>query len=264
MTSRTVDLRGRAESAGPDSLLAAVRVPSDDCVRCPRPGPVHDHVGHLHDEVAVALRPALAAAARSRGVDAPQDEELGDLAERDPNQAPPPDPTAARRRVAEATADVDALRERADRLGGRVEARRALDADTDAVERQYRTVARELAAAETERVAAEQALSREQAAVSRARDDRQASLVAADRRRNLERTARDYLVATVADAFERALRVVPGGVPATPDEYDGPPLPAALAVARVARIRAPLVVEAASFARPSRAAACLDAPVLLV
>lgn len=231
---RTVDLRGRAESADPDDLLAAIRDPNDDRVRCPQPDPVH--VGHLHGGVTVNLRSALAAAARSRGVDAPQDEELGDLPELDTNQASPPDPAAARRRVA----------------------------DTDAVERQYRAVARELAAAETERVAAEQALDRERTAVSRARDDRQAALVAADRRRNLERAARDHLVATVADAFERALRVVPGGIPATPDEYDGPALPAALAVARVARIRAPLVVESASFARPSRVATYLDAPVLLV
>lgn len=264
---RALSLRGTDADADADAetVLAAVRDPDDGRARCRSPGPAHEHVGHLHEGMALDLPSALAAAARSRGHVAPQDEELASL---DPETAErPPDPADARRRLAEAEADVTALRERTERLGGHVEARRKLGAPVDDAERQHRAAARELADAETERVAAEQVLDHERAAARRARDARQDALRVADRRRNLERAARDHLVERVADAFERALRAVPGsagGVVTHPEAYDGPTLPAAFAVARLARIRAPLVVEAGPFERPARAAACLDAPVLLI
>lgn len=260
---RALCLRGRGTGLDAETLFDAVRDPDDERIRCCTPGPVHDHVGHLHAGMALDLSAALAAAARSRGFAAPQDEELATL---DPVPAErPPDPVAARRRLADAEADVTALRERTERLGGRVEARRDLGAPVADAERRLQVATRELAAAETERIAAEQVLERERAATGRARDARQAALRAADRRRNLERGAREHLLGRVADAFERALRSVPGGEAVARHDADaGPTLPAALAVARIAHVRAPLVVEAESFERPAHAAACLGAPVLLL
>ncbi|MEF8774315.1 MAG: hypothetical protein V5A37_06320, partial [Halobacteriales archaeon] len=54
-----------------------------------------------------------------------------------------------------------------------------------------------------------------------------------------------------------------GRVPGAPATFEGDPVTAALAVARLADYRAPFVVEADRFATPAAATRILDGPVIL-
>jgi hypothetical protein len=66
-TGRAVDLDGATD---PTAVVHAVRGEAVDApvtVDCPRPGPVHDRLGHVRPGMAVDVRGGLAAAARSLG-----------------------------------------------------------------------------------------------------------------------------------------------------------------------------------------------------
>lgn len=256
------DLRDRGLDA--DAVLAAIRALDDQRVACPPPGPAHDHVGHVHPDAELSLRRALAAAARSRGDVAPQDEELATARERLAELAadPPPDLAAARRRVATAGADEDELRERVARLGGRLQERREAGKPTAELEREYRDAARALAEVETERVAAEQALARARRAARAARDARERRLRLQDRLDNLASAAREHLARGRYDEFRAAVERAPGSADPGhgPDEFAGETATAALAVARVASLSAPVVVEGLGAA----AARAVDGPALVL
>lgn len=256
--------------ADPDRLLAAVRSPDDPLVACRSPGPLHRHVGHVHPERSLRVSAAVAAAARSLGARAPQDAEVAAVeAELRGIESAAPDLADARRRLAAAGADRDALRERVARLGGRLSALREADADPEAiaaVESDLDEANRRLAEAETERVAAEQTLARVRAAARATRDERERRLELEDRAGNLRRAARRHLVEAHYERFAAATAAVPGDAdPGTaPDEYRGPSTTAALALVRMGRVRAPVVLDVDCFPSASAARARLDAPVIRV
>lgn len=264
-TGPAIDLR--AVDVDGATVAAAIRDPDDDRVESPAPGPVHERVGHVHADVSVPLRAALAAAARSRGRSAPQDDAIAAaeaaIADADPVET---DLTAARRRLATAEADEDALRERVARLRGRIEARRAVGEATEAVENEREEALRELSTAETERLAAEQALAAARERAREARDERERRLRLADRADNLRRAARERLAGELYPAFADAVERVPGEAsPGTePAAFAGSEATAALAVVRVARVAAPVVVGGEQFGSAAAARERLDAPVVLV
>ncbi|MEZ3165940.1 hypothetical protein ABNG02_01200 [Halorubrum ejinorense] len=187
------------------------------------------------------LRRQLAAAARSRGRTASVAAEIveieAELADIDVKSV---DLTAARRRVAEATGETERLKERVATLRGDARARRAVDADEEAALDELESAAAELSAAQTEAIAAEQALERARAEAARARDERRRRLRLRDRLRNRRRDARRELAASVYPEFREALAVVPGGDPDAagddPGAYDGDPIAASLAAVRVAAL----------------------------
>jgi len=235
--------------AGPDGLAIA----------CPSPGPVHERVGVIRPGIDVSRRAALAAAARSRGRTAPQDGELARVRERlDALDPPPVELADARRRVADAAGSEVAARERVATLQGRVRALRETDGDPSDAEAELSDATRRLADLETERIAAEQALARARERARAARDERRERLRLRDRADNLRRSARERLADALRPAFEDAR----GAVPGDPD----PPVGAALAVARVADVAAPIVLDGdvAGFETASAAATWLDAPVIRV
>ncbi|MGB9964560.1 hypothetical protein [Halobacterium hubeiense] len=259
---RAVDLRDAA--VGADAVLAAVRDPDDDRVACARPQPVHERVGFLHRELSVAPLAAVAAAARTRGATTEYDDELraveADLAA---VEAPDVDLAAARERVAETASDVDRLRERVARASGRVEARREAGVDASDAEADLREATRELAARETDHHAATEELAAARERAREARDAHERRRELADRRDNLRRAARRALADAYADSFQRAVDALPvPGKPAHPRAFVGPDWAVGAAAARLARPGAPLVVGC-GFADASRAAAALDAPVVL-
>ena len=88
--------------------------------------------------------------------------------------------------------------------------------------------------AETERIAAEQALARARDRVAENRERRRERLRLEDRAANLRRDAREHLAGIVREAFEEARADVPAGVEAS--------VSTALAVVRVAELDAPVVV----------------------
>ena len=242
-----------------DAEAASERVEID----APNPGPVHEYVGCLVAGMALSVRPALAAAARSRGLTAPQDERIADLRERLADIDPDPMSTRAERRaVAEAGEDVDRLRERVAELRGRVRAREAEGLDAESARADLSAAVQRLSEVETERVAARERLDRAMATAREARDARDRRMRLEDRLANRERAARAHLSEQVRDEYETALAAVPGcGGPVDPlDPSD--PVAAALAVARVADLTAPVVLACDRFATPARAADWLDAPVL--
>ncbi|AZH23863.1 DUF7856 family protein [Haloplanus aerogenes] len=236
-------------------------------IDCPPPSDPHDHVARL-PPMTFDRRAALATAARALGHTSPAESQLEatrtELADLSP---PSVDVAAARRRVAETGAAEDRLRERVAELRGRLQARRETGADTTAVEAQLDEAVSQLSAAETERIAAEQALDRAEEAARAARDRRDRRLELEDRVANLEREVRRDLASAVWERFRAALRAVPGDgtVGPSPGAYDGDPVTAALAVARLAPLDAPVVVDGVERLDGAEAAAStLDAPVIYI
>lgn len=251
--------------AGRDLVWAIRGEDAPPRVDCPAPGPVHDHVALL-PPASFDRRGALATTARALGHESPAREALEDArAELAALSSPTVDVRAARRRVAEAGSEEERLRERVAELRGRLRARRETGADTTAVEAQLDEATRRLSEAETERIAAEQALDRAEQAAREARDRRERRLELEDRVANREREVRRDLTAAVWDRFRSAVGAVPGEatVGASPGEFDGDQVTAALAVARLAPLDAPVVVDDLDRVSGADAAATLlDAPVI--
>jgi len=263
---RAVDLT--EENVSASDVVRAIRGAETGVrVDCPPPGDTHEHVARVPPET-FDRRAALAAAARALGHTAPSQSTLDttrvELAELSP---PAVDVATARRRVAETGAAEDRLRERVAELRGRLQARRTTGADTTAVEAQLDEAASRLSEAETERIAAEQALERAETEARAARDHRERRFELEDRVANLERETRRELATAVWDRFRSALWAVPGDatVGASPGTYAGDGVTAALAVARIAPLDAPVVVDGCDrFDGVESAASALDAPVIYI
>lgn len=255
---RVIDLRARDL----DGRAVATAIRGDrvgPLVDCSEPGRLHDYGGWIHPEMGFRTRTALAAAARTRGHETDHDEEIerlrAELSALDPS---PPSLTTPAETVPEGA--VAAARERTATLRGRLQARQAVEADTEDVRAAFRSAARELSERETQRTAASQSRvqRREEAREYRAQTAERSRL--ADALANRERDARRTLVETVRAEFDRAVAAAPGPTP--DDPFDASPVTAALAVWRLADSPAPVVVEVDRFTSPSAAADWLECPVV--
>lgn len=265
LVGQAIDL----EDAGVDAvrLLEAIRDPGDPLLTAAQLGPLHEHVGYVHDGMAMDRRSAVVAASRSRGLVPPQQGEISTLEDRIAAVSPGrPDLREARHRVAETGQSVAALREQVARLSGRVEAIRETGGDPSQSVAALQDATRSLSEAETDAIAAEQALATAEATARTARDTRATRLSLVDRRENLRRQARTWLVDQIEPSLVRAIAGLP--IPelqeASPLDYRGSDVQFALALARVGNVAAPLVLETHPFETAVRARAALDAPVLLV
>jgi hypothetical protein len=253
----------------PPAVFEGLRGEGAVRVDAPEPRRVHERVGVVAPGRSVSLRPALAAAARSRGCAAPQDDDIAAVRERLAGlSVPDVDAAAAREAVAAAGDDEDQLRERVAALQGAVNARRESGADVAAAEADLEAAVDDLLAAESERIAAEQRLAAVRERAREAREVRERRLRLEDRLGNLERAARTALATEIYDEFARAVAATPGGAEASvgeePGSFEGDPVTAALGVYRVADVDAPVVVAADRFPDAAAAAGWLDAPVLRV
>lgn len=255
---RVVDVRTRRVEGG--AIAASVR--GQRClpvVACPSPPAVYAYAGHVHLSMGLRTRTALAAAARSQGHETPQDDAIADRRAQlaDLNRSAPdlPDPVDP---VPEST--IDGLQETVATHRGRLTARRDVGADPEAARADLRDAATQLSEQQTRRTAAQETreLRRERARAYRDTLETQRRL--SDELANLQRTARATLVDRLARAFARAVEAVPGSTPSDP--FDASPVTAALAVLRLARTPAPVVLETGRFESPSAAADFLDAPVV--
>ncbi|MFB6070336.1 MAG: hypothetical protein ABEJ76_04870 [Halanaeroarchaeum sp.] len=265
MRGRAIDLRERR--VDPAALAAAIGTGEGTVVTTPPPTPMHDYVGHLAPGRHVPLRPALAAAARSRGRRSPHADALAAIDARlEDLRADTVDLAPYRRRAAEAGSDVEALRERVATLRGRIEARRDAGRSTGEAEAALREAAATLSEVETDRLAARQALAAAEREARSARDARDRRLRLVDRRDNLERRARRWLAAREYPRFARALAALPMAADAgsEPADFGGSGFQAGLAVARIAALRAPVVLVDGPFETATEARAALDAAVVLV
>jgi len=259
---RVVDLRCQpvAGETVAGAILGAWPLPA---VEAPTAGPLYDYCGHVHPAMGVRTKTALAAAARSRGHETPHDDAIAELrAELADLDGPEPTLPQAREPVDDGT--IAELREAAAAARGRLEAWEAMDAATDDVEERVREATRRLAERETERAAAQQSRRQRRDSAREYRDRRARRRRLADRLANRRRDARRLLVDRVADEFATALEAVPGSASGDRpgDPFDATPVPAALALLRLASTDAPVVVETDRFASPAAAADWLSAPVV--
>ncbi|RLM56589.1 hypothetical protein DVK02_08810 [Halobellus sp. Atlit-31R] len=280
-----VDFRDDSSAPTRDALRRAIRsgcptVADAPAVYGPPPQSVHTHVGCLTAATSVTRRPALAAAAAARGIETPHDDALRE-ARRTLRGSTPGDVDAAklrtaRRQAAEAGAERERLRERVATIRGRVNALRDTDADVrdadalDDAEASLSEATRRLSEVSTERVAATQRLRLLEDRARSARDARSARLRAEDRVGNLERAVRDARVATVEEEFAAARRAVSSRADwehsGLTDAESTRELSDALAVARIAPLRAPVlvapaVVDALGGSEPTRE--LLEAPIVV-
>lgn len=242
---------------------------ADVRVTCPPPGAVFEHVGVVRSDASVDVRSALVAAARSRDVAVEERAALASArAELAAVEVPSVDVAAARERVATAREAEAAVHADVAAARGMVAAREELDADVDAGRERLRTAVATASERETERVAAEQALSRARERAREARDARSRRLELEDRVGRLERDVRGALVDAVWDAFADAVDAVPGDATAgdvgeSAGAYEDDDVTAALAVARIANPAAPMVLAADRFVDAECARETLDASVIL-
>jgi hypothetical protein len=273
-TGAAVDCRDR-EASG-DAFAAAVRASGVIStteerqlrVRAPQPGVMHEHVGVIRPGTALALRPALAAAERTRPGTVGGVESLADARESlAAVEVPDVDVAEARERVATARDAAEAVRADVAAARGAVQAREDLGEDVAAGRDRLRAAVATASERETELVAAEQALARERERAREARDARTRRLALEDRVGRLERDVRANRVRAAWPAFRAAVAAVPGGdegdVGREPEAFAGGNATAALAVARVADVSAPVVVAVDHFDDAGNARRVLDAPVVL-
>jgi len=265
---RALDLAGA--DLPPPAVAAAIRgEPTGVAVSvdAPEPGPGHETL--VRAAAADSVRGALAAAARSRGRRAPQREALERVGERLAALEPPEPPEGladARRRVADAGETEERRRERVAALRGRLRAVREAGGDGETVAADLADAVAALSEAETERIAAEQALAAAEREAREARDRRERRLRLEDRAGNLRRAARAALASSLADEFADAVAAVPGegrlDNPGDPGTFDGDPAVAALAAVRLADLDAPVVLSGRRFPDAAAAAGTLGCPVV--
>lgn len=264
---RAIDARSLDLGLDPQDIVESLRDTEDDRLRSPDPGPVHDHVGVIQEGMSISLHAAVAAAARSVDAETPYDAEIERLTEeRAAIEIESVSMAEARSELADVTEDVQRLREEVARIGGAVETRRSMDADPTTAEARLEEVAAELAEAETRRIAAEQRYERlqQRAAVQRDRRDRRMEL--GDRLENRRRAARSYLVEHHYPSFRQAIEAIPGRARPgdRPSAFDGDAVTAALAIARMAEVEAPLVIAVDRFSGAEQVADLLESPVMLL
>jgi hypothetical protein len=251
----------------PQRLRRAIRNPGpapDDrvAVVAPAPRPVHEHVGHVHPEMGVKIRTALAGAGRSRGLTTPRDDELAAIRGELASIAVDTGDTAPHRRaVAETAAETERARERVAAARGRLEAAREHGLDVTEAASELEAAVRELSEVETDGVAARQRLDRARAAARDRRETRERRFRLEDRLANVERAARAHLVARLRESYADAIDAVPGSG-RVDDPFAADPVTAALAVARVGALSAPVLLDCDRFGSGARASEFLDAPVI--
>lgn len=263
-TGNAVDLSDWPVS-GVDVVAAIRGQQSPVTVTCDSPGSVHEYVGFVAPDSSLRVRAALAATARELGYTAPQDKEMqairGELDDISPSDV---DLASLRKAAANTDEDVDRLRERVAALRGRVQALREAGVDASDAESELEDATRELSEVETKSVAANQQLERARTRARNGRDERARRLQLEDRLANLRRDARAALAEAVYPSFVDALSAVPGAVDAgaEPSEYRGSEVTAALAIARLAPLSAPIVLQCNRFESAAVAAEILDTPVV--
>lgn len=257
------------QPVSPPAVVDAVRGdgPPHVDVSGASPGPVHSHVGFIHDGMGLRHRTALARAGRTRGMETPYDGELATLREKrerldeaiDGEQSS----TAAthREQIAATDAEVSTLREAVASARGKLEVCRANDLETASAAEELRNTISELSERETEHHAARELLDRSQSNRRAKRDRLEERFRLTDRIANLERQARAFIVDDLHETYCEAFRRI--AVLSPPKEpFESSPVDAAIAIASIADLSAPIVLVADRFEDPANARAVLEVPII--
>lgn len=270
---------GRALVVGvtvdPAVLARAVRREGDSDARvavvADQPGPAHEHVGCIRPAVGLQTQTALAAAARSRGIETPHDaalagarEELAALEsqrETETDQGTAGERAQHRKAAAAATTETERLRETVAAARGRLQARREQGLNPAPAAEELAAAVERLSEAETEAAAARQRLQTIRERTRDRRDAREERFRLEERVANLERQVRKHRREQVHEAYVAALEAVPG-VDSVTEPFEAEPVTRALAVARVAELSAPVVLACERFESAGAAADWLDTAVI--
>jgi hypothetical protein len=256
----------------PDAVAAAVREERDSedhiAVSCPDPTPLHEAVGCIRPEMGLRTKTALARAGRTRGLMTPYDDDLQDTRETLAELAVEAESLADHREAkAEAESAVDEARVRAAEARGRLREREENGLGTAEAQSRLDDALRELSEAETAAIAADQQYTSARQKRRERQDIRERRFRLQDRVANYERQARAHLVDQLREEFREALTAIPGrAVDSVVDDEGDPfaadPVPAALAIARLGAMTAPVVLAADRFESPRSATEWLDVPVV--
>jgi hypothetical protein len=218
----------------PTTLAQAVREASNSdarvAVTADDPGPAHEYVGCIRPSMGLRTRTALAAAARSRGLETPHDAALAEARERlatlDSKGATGSAGTASERAqhreaAAKAATETEQLREAVAAARGRLQARREQGLDPTPATEELAEAIERLSEAETEAAAARQRLDTIRDRTREHRDDREERFRLEERVANLERKARAHLREQVREEYAAALAAVPGVDGLTGADGDG-------------------------------------------
>ena len=262
------DLDGRTVVEAVRQVDGPVTDAQEVVVNCPPPGPVHDCIGLIREGMAVPIRSVLATVARSRGLNAPQDDEIASIRKQLAElELPSVDLAAAQTQVAATeVSDIHRLREEVAAHRGEVQARETMGVDREPASDQLREAAGRLSDLETDKLAAEGSLRMAQERARKSRDAREHRLRLEDRVANLERQARRYLATQLHEEFVTAVDAVPGTgtVSGQPSSFEGDGVTAALAIARIAELDAPIVLACKRFKNAKDASRMLGVPVIRV
>lgn len=232
-------------------------------VDCEAPTAVHDYVGHVHPEMGVQPRTALAAAGRTRGLETPHDEEIARIEDELAAIAVEETDLEQRRRErADEREQRERLQEAVATTRGRLAACRERGLDTAELERRLEAQIRELAEAETTATATTQSHEQARERARRGRDQRERRFRLEDRLANRRRDARRWLVEKLENEFRAAIGALVDR--SIEEPFDCRPVVAGLAVARVAAYSAPLVLETDCFESATAAREYLGGPVICV
>jgi hypothetical protein len=212
----------------------------------PPPTSVREYIGILSPDPDIKRRDALITIGRLCGVKTPYDSSLKTVqsAIDQLEISSVPDITTARRRVADAGADVERLRERVAMLRGQMAVYRETDVTTDITNAEIalKNAIRTLSEASTEEIAATQRLTQLIDIARTARDCKEKRLSLIDRRQNLKRHIRAEIFDVMKAEFDRVRQV-----PWIAERIDGnnnytTALADAIAILSLAPLRAPLIV----------------------
>lgn len=239
-----IDLRDCDRTA--DEIKRVLREPTSNWLPGAPPGLLHQEIGTVHADMQINTRRSVALAMRQLHVSTQYDREIA-AAERAAAAVTPAsvDLGEARSRLASADKAVTALRERVARLGGRVAAlEETKSADPTEARQALETAATKLAERETEREAAAQALQRARQEARTARSARERKRQFEDRAANRRRDAHASLLSEGWDRIEAAVGAIPGpgAVAGKPPSWTGPVWHFALALARLADLKTPIII----------------------
>lgn len=212
-----------------------------------------------------STRRLFAAAARTRGLTAPQDQQINRLESRlESIDVPSVDVVEAKQRVTNTARNEAALRERIATLRGRLQAERESGGATDETKSELETAAATLSEVSTDRIAARQRLLETERTARKARTSREERMKLADRLANRRRDARKVLARKVRPEYDNTVERIK---PLLPDTNEAPTdIIDHLTAVAIATVDIPIVIAAGAtgitdeFAAASR----LETPVWLV
>lgn len=222
---------------------------------------VYQYIRVITRDMSLNRRAAIAAAARSSGFQSSVDREIqetqGEILAHSP-LPPIPDLHTYQADLNNAESELETLDEKVATERGRMQKEMEWGLDPSAIST-YKRLLQEWAEAKARATAAKERLQQAEQQQYRNRTSREAHLRLTDKLHNLERKARSELVTQLEETIDHAISCAPGTAKSLPEATDSI---VALAIARVATVKLPIVLVSSCFSSPHSAAEYLRSPII--